>query len=195
MWSKKRGRCKGCRSIRYRHQAKGLCTKCYLEKYRNNPQNKEKSKKHKSEWLKKQPKEYGKMRREQLHFGGKRELALERDNYTCQKCGEKDIPKLTVHHIDGNGRKHKTPNNKLSNLQTLCRTCHIKIHKYDLVKGRRTIKSGFWSKHHDLCKVCETTERKHYALGLCVLCYKRVVRKAKKEGLLFEDIVRTYEKS
>lgn len=37
--------------------------------------------------------------------------------------GRRDRNYMTVHHIDHNPR-----NNKLSNLQTLCRFCHNKIH-------------------------------------------------------------------
>lgn len=56
---------------------------------------------------------------------------------TCEACGggagqrdedgflvRKSLgPKLTVHHIDGD-----VTNNKPENLQTLCRTCHDKVH-------------------------------------------------------------------
>lgn len=40
----------------------------------------------------------------------------------CEICGKKDC-KLDVHHIDKNEN-----NNNVSNLQVLCRGCHIKIH-------------------------------------------------------------------
>jgi len=52
----------------------------------------------------------------------------------CKDCGVKDErdsdgfiirkAKLTVHHIDND-----PSNNELSNLVTLCRKCHDKIHK------------------------------------------------------------------
>lgn len=50
-------------------------------------------------------------------FGGNREKVLRRDRYRCIEC--KTTEKLSVDHIDGN-----RSNNKLSNLQTLCFTCH-----------------------------------------------------------------------
>ena len=47
----------------------------------------------------------------------------QKDIFTCQLCGLKeDGQKLDVHHIDYNKR-----NNKLDNLISLCRSCHIKI--------------------------------------------------------------------
>ena len=54
-----------------------------------------------------------------------REIALERDNWTCQDCGAHDC-RLEVHHI--------MPlcmggTNKLYNLVTLCCKCHKAIHK------------------------------------------------------------------
>lgn len=58
---------------------------------------------------------------------GKRlkKIIKERDNYICQskKCDK--IPKrLDVHHKDFNKQ-----NNNEDNLITLCRSCHLKIHK------------------------------------------------------------------
>jgi 5-methylcytosine-specific restriction endonuclease McrA len=52
---------------------------------------------------------------------------IKRDKYICQMC--KKIPaldKLVVHHKDRNRK-----NNSLTNLITLCRSCHGKIHQKD----------------------------------------------------------------
>lgn len=46
---------------------------------------------------------------------------LERDNYVCQQCGA--IENLAVHHIDRDKQ-----NSELSNLVTLCRSCHGRNH-------------------------------------------------------------------
>jgi len=47
-----------------------------------------------------------------------------RDHYTCQKCEKKqDVEALIVHHLD-----HNKKNNDPSNLLSLCRKCHSKIH-------------------------------------------------------------------
>ncbi len=64
---------------------------------------------------------------EQFRFGNNRIKVLERDNYKCVKCGSINL--ICVHHIDGSGRGSKNHNNNLDNLITLCRTCHIEIHR------------------------------------------------------------------
>lgn len=53
--------------------------------------------------------------------------ALERDLWTCQNCGASVLTAaLEVHHVkpleDDGG-------NELSNLQTLCRNCHLRHHQ------------------------------------------------------------------
>lgn len=72
-----------------------------------------------------------------LHFGGKRQEVLERDNFQCQECGmnqEKHFVlfnrSLVIHHKDskGTGFKRGDKNNELDNLITLCIRCHCKIH-------------------------------------------------------------------
>ena len=53
-----------------------------------------------------------------------RESAKNRDKWRCRKCGKAGL--LEVHHIQGlaDGGSHD-----LINLQTLCRECHIALHK------------------------------------------------------------------
>lgn len=53
-----------------------------------------------------------------------RPLILERDSYTCQKCGSKDY--LEVNHIIP---KSKGGTNDTNNLITLCDLCHAEEHK------------------------------------------------------------------
>jgi 5-methylcytosine-specific restriction endonuclease McrA len=53
-------------------------------------------------------------------FDGNRFKALERDDYTCQICGDTEKEKLIVH--------HKNKSNELTELITLCRGCHQTIH-------------------------------------------------------------------
>jgi hypothetical protein len=44
----------------------------------------------------------------------------------CAVCSSKKS--LLIHHKDGNGRGMKNPNNDISNLAVLCKSCHAKIH-------------------------------------------------------------------
>lgn len=64
-----------------------------------------------------QAKEYA----NRTYFGGLRELVIERDQHSCTRCGQGES--LIVHHLDGD-----TMHNVLSNLTTLCRGCHARVH-------------------------------------------------------------------
>lgn len=105
-----------------------LCSKCYAKDYRRrkpevakeyNRRNKEKRNANSTNLNNKR------------HFGGKRFIVLDRDNWECQYCGmiqEQCMAlfgrSLTIHHIDGNGRDSDNPNSDLNNLVTLCFRCH-----------------------------------------------------------------------
>ena len=81
---------------------------------------------------------YNTLYKDKLRFSGNRLRALRRDNFSCQNCGyagpestddrSKDV---IVHHIDFSGSSKK-PNNRVENLQTLCRACHIRLHTHKL---------------------------------------------------------------
>jgi DNA-directed RNA polymerase specialized sigma subunit len=44
----------------------------------------------------------------------------------CEICGSKK--RLSIHHKDGKGRGSNLPNNKITNFQTLCNSCHCFLH-------------------------------------------------------------------
>lgn len=164
-----------CTLCKEKHMAKGLCTKHYLEQYRNIPENKEKSKIYKHLWYEiNKDLNHMKLQREQRNFDGKRETVLKRDKYTCQKCGAKK--QLIVHHKNGDGRSTKKPNNALRNLITLCKKCHMNIHRDELHSARKFRKNGYWSRNYDRCVECGSNERKHNGHGLCVNCYARLLK-------------------
>lgn len=62
-----------------------------------------------------------------------REAARKRDDYTCQACGKapRDLSEIQCHHIvhfDIFGIERYKEANRLSNLITLCRSCHRHVH-------------------------------------------------------------------
>lgn len=75
---------------------------------------------------------------EQLNSYNIREYVLYRDNHTCQHCRGKSKDKvLEVHHLE----TRKTGGNAPSNLITLCKTCHNKYHKGEIIlKQKRGVK-------------------------------------------------------
>lgn len=56
-----------------------------------------------------------------------RKSVLERDNYTCQKCGAKEKV-MEVHHIKSFA-KYPELRDEVSNGITLCHNCHVSVHK------------------------------------------------------------------
>lgn len=62
--------------------------------------------------------------------------ALERDSYRCTQCG--DTQQLHVHHIHPR-RRHGT--NQLDNLQTLCRSCHVRTPGWGRPRGTGSTQS------------------------------------------------------
>jgi len=60
-----------------------------------------------------------------------RETILQRDNYTCTRCGSKN--NLQVHHLTYKRLKHEKP----EDLITLCKQCHYKEHKKHPNKNNR----------------------------------------------------------
>lgn len=97
-----------------------------------------------------------------LRFGGNRESAIQRDGEKCIRCGmtriehwERYRRDITVDHIDGNGRytEPSKQNHELSNLRTLCISCHGKkdvVRSIQHIKARQRAGSPFWN--GDYCK-------------------------------------------
>jgi 5-methylcytosine-specific restriction endonuclease McrA len=76
--------------------------------------------------------EYRKEFNELERFGRRREEILNRDGNKCTLCLSEN--NLVIHHKDGEGRKTKKPNNELTNLITLCKSCHMKVHNPSYLK-------------------------------------------------------------
>lgn len=168
MWSKDYCACIECGKTDSKHVSKGLCNKCYMKNYRNNPKNKQKIAAQKHDWyVKMGGKHLSKIKREEHYFSGKREEILQRDGYKCTECSAKSS--LVVHHVDYKGRGRPSPNNSNDNLITLCRKCHAKIHS--TIDG--------WSRLYKCCKECGTTTVSHNAKGYCRLCYAKLHKQQK----------------
>jgi len=39
-----------------------------------------------------------------------------------------------------------------------------------------------WARSHDKCRECGTTERPHYAKGLCGRCYMRLYKRQQRQA-------------
>lgn len=185
MWSRRFECCVKCGGTAYKHVANGICNSCYQADYRSRHRVKIAEQKH--DWyllqvnfLKR------KLAREARYFAGKREAILERDGRKCTQCGA--TTKLIVHHKDGNGRGSDSPNNDDENLTTLCRACHLEVHRKELQAGKtgalivkpHTRKPPYkpkpittWTRHFDACVVCGKTDSPHSGKGVCNRCSLR----------------------
>lgn len=113
--------------------------KAYREK------NKEYLKQQKKEWIRKNPKKRllcNRKSKNKVYFGGNRNKAFERDNWSCQECGMTNKQHLivfkkiiTMHHISGNKK-----DSSLNNLVTLCLRCHVKKDRRRIVKEKEAMK-------------------------------------------------------
>lgn len=187
MWSRKFEQCVGCGTSAIPHSAKGYCAPCYQRKYA--AEKHQHLAEYKRQWYMTDHEANlvkRKAYRETLWFNSQREAVLNRDGNKCTQCGR--TTSLVVHHKDGNGRRHKTPNNNLDNLITLCRYCHPSQHA-----GKRTTtaltgapcngrkraysKLQCWSKAYECCIVCGCIDSAHRGKGICNRCYLRQYKK------------------
>ena len=66
-------------------------------------------------------------------FSSRKEAIRNRDNYTCQCCGKKNI-RLEVHHII---YRSNSGTNDENNLITLCENCHNNVHDEKLIINKK----------------------------------------------------------
>lgn len=80
---------------------------------------------------------------DQRYYGGNKLKVLQRDNYTCQSCGYRELPqlsisgfktKLLIHHKDGY-KLNNFPENQI----VCCRVCHPGLSKGETKYGVFTI--------------------------------------------------------
>jgi len=60
-------------------------------------------------------------RKRQIYWSEVRKAVLERDNYTCQKCGKVGKGRFHIHHIL---KRRKGGTDHMDNLITVCPVCH-----------------------------------------------------------------------
>jgi hypothetical protein len=70
--------------------------------------------------------------RRNIEFRLWREAVFARDNWTCQECGDNKGHNLNAHHIKSFS-KYPELRIALDNGIALCKTCHIKIHKKEVM--------------------------------------------------------------
>lgn len=128
--------CSECKSSNYPYHAKGLCKPCYrrlfhlanLEDQRRKGliRMKEYYTLHREKILNKE-----KIRYLESLCDGNALIAFERDGWKCTRCGALyEQSGLVPHHKDGRGCSSSNPNHDPENLETLCQSCHAKLH-YD----------------------------------------------------------------
>ena len=78
-------------------------------------------------WNKNKPLEERERDRKYPEYYEWRRKVYERDNYTCQCCGDNKGHNLVAHHIL-NYSEHKDKRTDIDNGITLCKTCHMEYH-------------------------------------------------------------------
>ena len=149
-----------------------VCKECCKKAYNRNP---EKYKERRRKYHEKNRevdniKTLERMRK--IKYGGMYYIIMERDNYTCHKCGKKE--KLTIHHKDFNGSNSRNPNNSKDNLITLCNSCHGYLHRSLQIfirhRGKIIICSEcnktkkLWNKKNHCCRSCYTKNHMYLSL-------------------------------
>lgn len=74
----------------------------------------------------------------------KRLEILQRDNFTCDKCGDTETT-LHVHHLKYTKEPWDAPN---KDLQTLCNDCHYLIHNVDMLGVVKVLQNPSADKTH-----------------------------------------------
>ena len=176
--------CSECRQIKnnsefYKHKKykiRSVCKECEknkIKKYRE--ENKEKVKLAKKEWNKKnkdKTKLYDKNKRT------KNQALLEKilEDYGCQICGEKLLQCLQYHHIRKLTKEEREHNdyitcfrssktkmlNEIERCAVLCRTCHTKVHHYELDAELKPVNVSKYRDNIDLNKHIEIKIDRNY---------------------------------
>lgn len=191
MWHKNHKHCSDCGKTDAKHMAKGLCVRCYLKRYREAAENRDRIASMKKSWYRLHHPynlRYRKRQRETANFGSEetRRAVLDRDGHQCARCPRRRG--LVVHHIDRTGRRKPVHNNAIDNLITLCRACHLAEHRAEylaVIRARYNTpvlnKHGRWSQKYDRCEQCKQNTSAYAAGGLCSRCYQKLKKPHKSK--------------
>lgn len=153
---------------------KGICCSCRMKtltetiKDRRYDQSGEKSHAWRGGSRSWQPGKLGRDK-DNLSWRVQRQLAWERDKFTCQDCGKKkDGWKPDCHHIIP---YRLSLSHDLENLKCLCQSCHKKAEaKIVDLWGGVTVKPPVPLKTRPRCQDCGNVQRKLTLEGICIPC-------------------------
>lgn len=137
-WSWHYDKCRSCGTTAIKHRCNGLCEKCYAKsddfkniaessRLRNQHKWKKKQDEYRKEYYKRdEVKERFKKMHDLRNFNGNREKALVRDEYKCVKCGMSQKGSYKKYRRDLYVVRLIGDDNRLNNLISLCRGCHVR---------------------------------------------------------------------
>jgi len=122
--------------------------------------------------------------RDLQHFGVPRSVIMRKTDSRCFYCGK---PASDVHHTNDDGRtlerQGKQPSHDHRMMVPVCKACHLDLNRANMRLCMKTRANGYWSKTHECCVECGTTDRKHHGHGLCINCAARARRRNKETGV------------
>jgi hypothetical protein len=162
VWSRKSDCCLRCGTTTVRHGGHGLCMSCYQQDWAK--EQGDVLRQYKKQWYEESKSHIDYRAKNRNNRNGPVDEVLANSGHKCSECGSSE--NLQIHHEDHKG--HNVPkrdrNNSIENLQVLCRVCHGRLHGN--VEG--------WSRKHEKCLMCGSTEFRHHAHGYCSQCHWKV---------------------
>ena len=157
-WSRKYDCCVECGTSDLPHYGRGLCKRCYQQKWAIDKA--EYLKSYKRYWYTEDKAKTDYRLRGDINKNGLLAPVLKATR-VCARCGTDND--LTIHHKDhrGSNVSKALRNNDPDNEEVLCRSCH----------GREDATVKSWSRKWEKCRNCGTTEIPHHCHGYCDRCF------------------------
>ena len=103
-WSNKHSKCIECGLVKWKHQAKGLCRRCYKRVYRKTPSGKAERKRYWQKWYEKPSNKLKIKNYDYIYKYGiglkEKEALLNEQKWKCLICGVNAGSKLSDWHLD-----------------------------------------------------------------------------------------------